>query len=202
MGIAARKFLLASLIVVSFCTSLKAQDQVDAVLTRRVEALEKEVKKLKKQVKYQTRQLKQLARRFQAVSKAAGGRRLRVEMAEGVSQEKMKDILNSVSEHAGEFRTVPYFRDGKSIGLRLFAVREGSVLKGFGLRNGDILLSVDGQRVTSAENLDEMLFGKTYSSFRQLLIERGGAQMRVKVPITGKPNSILEKPQPESVKPE
>lgn len=41
-------------------------------------------------------------------------------------------------------RAVPYFKDGRSIGLRLFAIKTGSLYEKVGLKNGDILKSING----------------------------------------------------------
>ena len=38
---------------------------------------------------------------------------------------------------------MPYFRDGKPAGLRLFAVKTGSLYEKLGLKNGDILKSIN-----------------------------------------------------------
>lgn len=44
-------------------------------------------------------------------------------------------------------RAVPYFKDGRSIGLRLFAIKTGSLYEKVGLRNGDILKSINGNNL-------------------------------------------------------
>ncbi|MFO0415992.1 MAG: type II secretion system protein N [Pseudomonadota bacterium] len=41
-------------------------------------------------------------------------------------------------------RAVPYFKDGRSIGLRLFAIKTGSLYEKVGLKNGDILKNING----------------------------------------------------------
>jgi general secretion pathway protein C len=41
-------------------------------------------------------------------------------------------------------RAVPYFKEGRSIGLRLFAIKNGSLYEKIGLKNGDILKSING----------------------------------------------------------
>jgi general secretion pathway protein C len=41
-------------------------------------------------------------------------------------------------------RAVPYFKEGRSIGLRLFAIKTGSLYEKIGLRNGDILKNING----------------------------------------------------------
>jgi general secretion pathway protein C len=57
-------------------------------------------------------------------------------------------------------RAVPYFKDGRSVGLRMFAIRTGSIFEKIGLKNGDILKSVNGQSLadlTQAVKLFEKL---------------------------------------------
>jgi general secretion pathway protein C len=44
-------------------------------------------------------------------------------------------------------RAVPYFKDGRSIGLRLFAIKSGSLYEKVGLRNGDILKTINGNNL-------------------------------------------------------
>ncbi len=44
-------------------------------------------------------------------------------------------------------RAVPYFKDGRSIGLRLFAIKTGSLYEKVGLRNGDILKTINGNNL-------------------------------------------------------
>lgn len=41
-------------------------------------------------------------------------------------------------------RAVPYFKEGRSVGLRLFAIKSGSLYEKIGLKNGDILKSING----------------------------------------------------------
>jgi general secretion pathway protein C len=57
-------------------------------------------------------------------------------------------------------RAVPYFKDGVSVGLRLFAIKSDSMYEKLGLRNGDILKSVNGNSLgdlTQAMKLFETL---------------------------------------------
>lgn len=44
-------------------------------------------------------------------------------------------------------RAVPYFKDGRSIGLRLFAIKTGSLYEKVGLKNGDILKTINGNNL-------------------------------------------------------
>lgn len=57
-------------------------------------------------------------------------------------------------------RAVPYFKDGRSIGLRLFAIKSGSLYEKIGLKNGDILKTINGSSladITQALKLFEQL---------------------------------------------
>ena len=57
-------------------------------------------------------------------------------------------------------RAVPYFKDGISVGLRLFAIKADSMYEKLGLRNGDILKAVNGSSlgdITQAVKLFETL---------------------------------------------
>ena len=56
-------------------------------------------------------------------------------------------------------RAVPYFKDGRSVGLRMFAIRSGSIFEKIGLKNGDILKSVNGQSLADLTQAVK-LFGK------------------------------------------
>jgi len=44
-------------------------------------------------------------------------------------------------------RAVPYFKEGRSIGLRLFAIKNGSLYEKIGLKNGDILKAINGNNL-------------------------------------------------------
>ncbi len=69
-------------------------------------------------------------------------------------------------------RAVPYFKNGQSVGLRLFAIRPDSLYTKIGLRNGDILMSINGK---SLADLSEAI--KLFETMKQersftLVLER------------------------------
>ena len=53
-------------------------------------------------------------------------------------------------------RAVPYFKDGRSIGLRLFAIKKNSFYDSLRLRNGDILVDLDGEQLSEPFQLAEL----------------------------------------------
>lgn len=53
--------------------------------------------------------------------------------------------LDNMNQLLTQMRAVPHFENGKSTGFRLFAIRQGSIFEQLGLRNGDIIQSINGQ---------------------------------------------------------
>jgi general secretion pathway protein C len=61
-----------------------------------------------------------------------------------VEEAEIDRALENLPMLLTQARAVPYFRDGKATGLRLFAVKSGSLYEKLGLRNGDILKTING----------------------------------------------------------
>ena len=83
------------------------------------------------------------------------------EIAEGI--EKVNDtnynvsraMLNKVLDNAGRLIGIaavsPKMKDGQSLGMEIRGIRSGTLLTKLGIRNGDILESVNGQSLTSTD---------------------------------------------------
>ena len=77
-----------------------------------------------------------------------------------VDERELDNALSNLPMLLQQARAVPYFKDGKSIGLRLFAIRPGSLYEKVGLQNGDILKEINGTSlsdITQAVKLFERL---------------------------------------------
>lgn len=61
-----------------------------------------------------------------------------------VEEGELDKALENLPLLLTQARAVPYFKDGKAVGLRLFAIRTGSLFEKIGLQNGDVLKSVNG----------------------------------------------------------
>lgn len=61
-----------------------------------------------------------------------------------IEEAELDKALENLPLLLSQARAVPYFQDGKSVGLRLFAIRSGSLFERLGLLNGDILKSING----------------------------------------------------------
>ncbi len=96
-----------------------------------------------------------------------------------VDEEELESALNNLPKLLSQARAVPYFRNGKSIGMRLFAIRAGSLYEKIGLKNGDILTAVNENTLadpTQALKLFEQL--KTEREI-QVSIERNGGNINL-----------------------
>lgn len=77
-----------------------------------------------------------------------------------VAEDEVTNALANLPQLLSQARAVPYFRNGQSIGMRLFAIRSGSLYEKLGLRNGDIVLAVNDNSLsdpTQALKLFEQL---------------------------------------------
>lgn len=62
-----------------------------------------------------------------------------------VQESELDKALDNLPLLLQQARAVPYFKDGKSVGLRLFAIKPDSLFAKIGLNNGDILREVNGK---------------------------------------------------------
>jgi type II secretion system protein C len=81
-----------------------------------------------------------------------------------VEESEVDQALANLPLLVTQARAVEFYQEGKSIGLRLFAIKSGSLFEKIGLRNGDILHSING------ENLSDL--GKALGLFEKLKKER------------------------------
>jgi len=65
-----------------------------------------------------------------------------------VAEEELENALANLPRLLSQARAVPYFRNGKSIGMRLFAIRRGSLYEKLGLKNGDIIKAVNESNIS------------------------------------------------------
>lgn len=93
-----------------------------------------------------------------------------------VSEGELNEALSNLPLLLSQARAVPYFRNGQSIGMRLFAIRSGSLYEKLGLQNGDIITSVNETSLsdpTQALRIFEQLKNERNIGVK---MERNGAQ--------------------------
>jgi general secretion pathway protein C len=64
-----------------------------------------------------------------------------------VQEDELNSALDNLPLLLTQARAVPYFKDGQAVGLRLFAIKSGSMFEKIGLKNGDILKNINGNNL-------------------------------------------------------
>lgn len=90
-----------------------------------------------------------------------------------------KNALDSVLSNPNALQdqapsVAPYYKDGKAAGFRLNGVRSGSVFSSLGIRNGDVIQSVNGQLIDSPQRAMELYQRLRQTGSIELIVERGG----------------------------
>lgn len=65
-----------------------------------------------------------------------------------VPEEEITEALNNLPVLLSQARAVPYFRNGESVGMRLYAIKSGSLYEKLGLKNSDIIKNINNTAVT------------------------------------------------------
>ncbi|HVO22010.1 MAG TPA: type II secretion system protein GspC [Candidatus Margulisiibacteriota bacterium] len=61
-----------------------------------------------------------------------------------IDKSEVDAALDNMNQLFTQVRAVPHFEGGKSVGFRLFAIRQGSIFDEIGLKNGDVIQQVNG----------------------------------------------------------
>jgi general secretion pathway protein C len=65
-----------------------------------------------------------------------------------VDRGEVDHSIENLSTVVTQMRAVPYLKDGKSVGFRVFNIRTGSLFERMGLKNGDIIQAVNGSELS------------------------------------------------------
>ena len=81
-----------------------------------------------------------------------------------IDRSEVDSALDNMNQLFTQIRAVPHFEGGKSVGFRLFAIRQNSIFDLIGLKNGDVI-----QRINGADLSDP---AKALALFQQLRNEQ------------------------------
>ena len=91
---------------------------------------------------------------------------------------ELDNILADINTIATQARSAPVIKDGRVQGLRLYAIRPGSVYERLGISNGDVVTRINGETLDSMSK-GLQLFTKLQEAQRiDLEFERSGALIR------------------------
>ncbi len=96
-----------------------------------------------------------------------------------IDRSEVDNALQNMNQLFTQMRAVPHFEGGKSVGFRLFAIKQGSLFDKLGLRNGDIVQEINGRDISDA--------GAALQMFQDL---RGESQITVKAIRNKEPRTL------------
>jgi general secretion pathway protein C len=100
-----------------------------------------------------------------------------------VDREFVEKILNNPGMLAKQARVVPAVKDGETRGFKFYGIRPGSLPKILGLKNGDLLTSVNGTELKSLDQAMELYTKLRRASHLSVTIERKGKTIQKEVDI-------------------
>ncbi|MCC6932699.1 MAG: PDZ domain-containing protein [Deltaproteobacteria bacterium] len=100
-----------------------------------------------------------------------------------VDKAELDTELENLPRLLSQARAVPYFRNGQSIGMRLFAIRSDSLYAKLGLKNGDIITNINDQSLSDPSQALKLFNTLKEEKSIYLTVERGGEQLDLKYSI-------------------
>ncbi|MDD2941405.1 MAG: type II secretion system protein N [bacterium] len=100
-----------------------------------------------------------------------------------VAEAELQEAMANLPQLLSQARAVPYFRAGKSIGMRLFAIRRGSLYEKLGLKNGDILKTVNDNSLSDPSQALKLFEDLKSERSINVIVERMGEDRELRYAI-------------------
>lgn len=91
-----------------------------------------------------------------------------------IDRKAINEQLSNPEVLAKQAQIVPNYKEGKSHGIKLIGIQPSSVYSKIGIRNGDIIIGIGGQKIDSQARALALLDGMRSQSNVKIDIERGG----------------------------
>jgi general secretion pathway protein C len=89
----------------------------------------------------------------------------------------LDQLLADPAEMARGVRIVPAVKDGRATGFKLYAIRPASIYDRLGLKNGDLVTSINGVELDSAERALEVYSKLRAAGAVSVVVSRHGAPL-------------------------
>jgi general secretion pathway protein C len=93
-----------------------------------------------------------------------------------VNKRELNSAFQDLSKILTQARVVPHFKDGKTVGFRIFAIQPNSIYQKLGLKNNDIIARVNGVLIDDPTKGLQLFNALKTESNIKLDIEREGAK--------------------------
>lgn len=113
--------------------------------------------------------------------------------SEGI-RDRLQDIAgkqgDGISKLLSQARISPFFDKGQILGMKVDAIKSGSVFESAGLQNGDVITEINGIVIDRQEATPAVLEELLNAESIQIAAQRGGAAIQ----LTADPAELLEQP--------
>ncbi len=96
-----------------------------------------------------------------------------------VSRVTIQELTSDLASLASQARIIPFFQDGKPVGLRIFGISSGSIFQILGLENGDIVKSVEGYSLLNPEDVSNLVQQLREKSRISVIVERNRQNVEI-----------------------
>ena len=100
-----------------------------------------------------------------------------------VERSFVEKLLANPAQLTRQARIVPAVRDGQTKGYKFYGIRPGSLPKLLGMKNGDLLTSVNGHQLESLDQAMDLYNKLRRASHLSVTIERKGEQIQKEIDI-------------------
>jgi general secretion pathway protein C len=91
-----------------------------------------------------------------------------------LKRENIESAVNNLNTLMKQIRIRPHFKDGKPDGLTISGIRSKSIFSDMGLRNGDVIIGVDGNTIESVDDALKLYESLQSASSVQVQLRRRG----------------------------
>ena len=91
-----------------------------------------------------------------------------------LKRETINDAMMNINSLMKDVRIRPHFRNGQPEGMAVSGIKSNSIFRKMGIRNGDIITGVDGQKIESVDDAMALYGNLKSTSEIQLEIKRMG----------------------------
>lgn len=91
-----------------------------------------------------------------------------------LKRDKIDSAVNDLNTLMKQIRIRPHFKDGKPDGLTISGIRSKSIFSDMGLRNGDVIIGVDGNNIESVDDALKLYENLQSASGVQVQVRRRG----------------------------
>jgi len=96
-----------------------------------------------------------------------------------IEHARLDESIENIHHLISELKVQPLIVDGKTDGLRLSRIKSNSILRELGLKNGDVIKTINGQKIESVKDAIRLYEKLQFSSSLELQLVRWGKEKTI-----------------------